>query len=262
MIVASHVERMLKGAVEQTVKSKGRLDDPGIIEGSMLANDRLFEGNACSWDFELLLFYSQLERFWCSFLLPLLKGKRLFPLLLCKLFKRLDHELAASSKRLANQSPVNRGLHDSSLARFLVLLPRHERHVRRLRVHLEVETRSICMPHYLHPAVGAENLRVPAVLRVMRHLCCPVLPESNGLDSTLPEKLLRLTKEVGQSLVDDDSILHCLPECSPTLSFSSLLRRPREKTDLHVCHLAELDMSGFSVGKEMLDLSHFKLTLS
>jgi len=37
MIVASHVERMLKGAVEQTVKSKGRLDDPGIIEGSMLA---------------------------------------------------------------------------------------------------------------------------------------------------------------------------------------------------------------------------------
>ena len=47
--------------------------------------------------------------------------------------------------------------------------------------HPQVKCRSISQAHALHPAIGAVDLCVPAVLCIMRHLVVQMLPEPEPL---------------------------------------------------------------------------------
>ena len=75
---------------------------------------------------------------------------------------------------------------------------------------LEVERGSVCEAHALHPSVGALDLRVPAVGRVVRHLVLQVLPEAQArrVDAQAVQEEEGAADEVAQRLVVDDALAY------------------------------------------------------
>jgi hypothetical protein len=135
-----------------------------------------------------------------------LEGERLLRVLRQRLERR-DGRRVVRLERLAHESAV--GLHrdDVLVARLGLDLARDEVDLGRLGVHLEVLRGAVRVPDALDPALRHEDLRVPAVAGLVRHLRLEVLAEAEalGLDARALEEERRARHEVRERLVVDDA---------------------------------------------------------
>jgi len=145
----------------------------------------------------------------------------------------------------------------------LVELPAHL-HVLAAALHVavEVEARSVCVTHALDPAVTGEDLGVPAVAGLVRHLSVQVLAEPDVFlaDPDFLQEQLGLDHELGQRAVADQPVFHGLCHVLHFGFRVGQLECLALQGQLHIAEQVLLFVVFVSGVHEPLDFSHRELS--
>jgi hypothetical protein len=182
--------------------------------------------------------------------------------LLRHFLKKLLHSSAIPAESLADDLLVELDclpLRDDGL---LERLSNDQVRARALGVHGEVVRRAVRAADTLDPACRRLDLRVPAVLRVVRHLVAHVLAEAEarGVDADAREEEVDARDEVAERLVRDEALVdgradrHVLD-----VGRARGLRVPVEQRELDVSDLGEARVRLVAGVDEVLDLGHCEL---
>mmetsp|Transcript_11467 Transcript_11467/g.12980 ORF Transcript_11467/g.12980 Transcript_11467/m.12980 type:complete len:237 (+) Transcript_11467:836-1546(+) len=117
------------------------------------------------------------------------------------------------------------------------------------------------MTSHLDPAIGGQDLSIPAIAGVVRHLRVLVLtePKALALDSAGQEEELRAGHVVPERLIVHHASRHCFSDGDfPALLLASLIGL-REQRHFHVGDRLEAVMGLLVRVHEMLNFSHHEL---
>jgi hypothetical protein len=182
--------------------------------------------------------------------------------LLRHLLKKFLHRSAITAESLADDLLVELDRLPLRDDRLLESLPDDQVRARALGVHREVVRRAVRAADTLDPASRRLDLRVPAVLRVVRHLVAHVLAEAEarGVDADACEEEVDARNEVAERLIRDEALVdgradrHVLD-----VGRARGLRVPVEQRELDVPDLGEAGVRLVTGVDEVLDLGHCEL---
>mmetsp|Transcript_13391 Transcript_13391/g.34148 ORF Transcript_13391/g.34148 Transcript_13391/m.34148 type:complete len:274 (+) Transcript_13391:816-1637(+) len=125
----------------------------------------------------------------------------------------------------------------------------------------EVEACPISHTNRLDPAMGCQNLRIPAVACVVRHFVGVVLAEAQaGLGhADLPQEQRHTRHEVAQGLVVHHALVHGLTDGHQNLGVRGILRLPGVEVHCSVAHRVELGVVLVVRRAKVLDLCEGEL---
>eukprot|EP00982_Pelagococcus_subviridis_P014608 31342-Pelagococcus_subviridis.AAC.47 len=171
--------------------------------------------------------------------------------------RRVRHRLGVLLERLAHVLLVRLAHENLGDDRLVVAFVRGELNLALVAVRFQVKRAPVREADALDPSVRALDLRVPAVLRVVRHLVLQVLaePQTLQVDADLLEEHVRARDKVRQGFVRDDPLRDRLSRGhQERLLHRRELRVAREQVELHVRDFVEPRVLFLLRMHEVLDL--------